>query len=114
MKKTVHPFSILGRFSLLLLVTILATSCSLLPSARPAAEVAAADEAEPTPIPTPIVAQKPMYTVARGDVVRRLQVTGRVVPVTEQELFFRSSGRVKAIHVKRNDTVTEGQVLAEL
>ncbi len=114
MKKTIHHLSILGRFSLLLLVTMLATSCSLLPSARPAAEVAAADEAEPTPIPTPIVAQKPMYTVARGDVVRRLQVTGRVVPVTEQELFFRSNGRVKAIHVKRNDTVTEGQVLAEL
>lgn len=114
MKKTLNRLSIPGRFSLLMLVAVLVASCSLLPSTRQTTESAASNDAEPTPIPTPIVAQKPMYTVARGDVVRRLQVTGRVVPVTEQELFFRSSGRVKAIYVKRNDTVTKGQVLADL
>jgi RND family efflux transporter MFP subunit len=113
MKKTRH-LSFFGRFSVLLFIAIITASCSLLPSSRPAVEVAAENEAEPTPIPTPIVPQKPMYTVERGDVVRRLQVTGRVVPVTEQELFFRSSGRVKHVYVKRNDTITQGQVLADL
>lgn len=116
MKKTRH-LSVLSRFSLLLFIAIITASCSLLPSSRSASpEVSGSSEgeAEPTPIPTAIVAQKPMYTAERGDVVRRLQVTGRVVPVTEQELFFRTNGRVNRVYVKRNDTVTQGQVLADL
>jgi multidrug efflux pump subunit AcrA (membrane-fusion protein) len=111
MKKTVRHLSLL---STILLIAILSASCSVLPSARTQVQPEAESEAEPTPIPTPIVPQKPVYTVEQGDVVRRLQVTGRVVPVTEEELFFRTNGRIKNVNVKRGDDVTAGQVLAEL
>lgn len=111
MKNTVRHLSLV---STILLIAILTTSCSILPSAQTQVQKEAAAEAEPTPIPTPIVPQKPVYTVDQGDVVRRLQVTGRVVPVTEDELFFRTNGRIKNVNVKRGDEVTKGQILAEL
>jgi multidrug efflux pump subunit AcrA (membrane-fusion protein) len=44
----------------------------------------------PTMVPTPIVAEKPTYTVQRGAVTKSLELIGRVVPVQQQELFFRS------------------------
>ena len=72
------------------------------------------DEATPTPIPTPIVPSKPTYEVQRGEVVKTIQFTGRIAPVVEEQLFFRSSGFVGAVNVKRNDWVEEGDVLAEL
>lgn len=68
----------------------------------------------PTLIPTPIVPNKPVYTVQRGDVVRRIQFVGRVAPLLEEELFFRSNGRIRNVFVKRDDFVTAGQLIAEL
>ncbi len=68
----------------------------------------------PTPIPTPIVPTKPTYTVERGPITNELQFTGRIVPVEEEELFFRTAGRVRNVYVKKNDPVTAGQVLADL
>lgn len=68
----------------------------------------------PTPIPTPIVPEKPTYTVEQGTVVRTLEFTGRVSPVVEQELFFKTDGFVGTVNVSRGDQVTAGQVLAEL
>ncbi|HET7088294.1 MAG TPA: efflux RND transporter periplasmic adaptor subunit, partial [Anaerolineae bacterium] len=71
-------------------------------------------EPTPTPFPTPIVPEKPVYTVARGTVTKTLEFTGRVTPVEQQELFFRTDGFVNAVYVERDARVTEGDVLAEL
>ena len=71
-------------------------------------------DATPTPIPTPIVPDKPTYLVQRGDVSEVLEFTARVSPVAEEELFFRTSGYVGAVYVKRDDWVEAGDLLAEL
>jgi len=92
---------------LLLLLLILLAGCR---GAAPATDSAAT----PTPLPTPIVAEKPTYTVQRGEVARTLEFTGRVAPVTEARLFFRANGRVLKVNVARGDMVQPGAVLAEL
>lgn len=71
-------------------------------------------EATPTPIPTSIVPTNPTYQVQRGEVVRLLQFSGRVAPVLEEELFFKVGGYVDEVYVRRNDEVTEDDLLAEL
>jgi macrolide-specific efflux system membrane fusion protein len=86
-------------------LAILATGCSSGP---------APEELTPTPIPTRAVPIKPTYKVQRGDVIMQVQFTGRIAPVVEQELFFRTNGRVRNIYVGRSDTVTATQVLADL
>lgn len=68
----------------------------------------------PTPLPTPLVPLKPTYTVQRGDVVSQITFTGRIRPVSEENLYFRKSGRLNKLYVRRGDVVTEGQLLAEL
>ena len=73
-----------------------------------------AAEQTPTPVPTSIVPTNPTYEVQRGDVVRLLQFSGRIAPLLEQELYFRTSGYVEKVYSRRNDTVQEGDVLAEL
>jgi multidrug efflux pump subunit AcrA (membrane-fusion protein) len=68
----------------------------------------------PTPLPTAIVPEKPAYTVQRGEVVENLAFTGRVSPVEEAELYFRTNGRVLRVYVQRGDAVQAGDKLAEL
>ena len=68
----------------------------------------------PTPLPTPAVPEKPLYTVEQGTVVNTLEFTGRVSPVLEQELFFKSDGFVADVFVARGDQVDEDDLLAEL
>lgn len=68
----------------------------------------------PTPLPTPIVPEKPVYVVEQGTVVNALEFTGRVLPVQEQALFFKSDGFVDQIFVQRGDMVAAGDVLAQL
>jgi len=91
----------------LLLVTLIAVSGCMGASSR-------GEEATPTPIPTPIVPAKPTYEVRRGEVVKTLEFTGRIAPVIEEELFFRTSGYVDAIYVDRDEWVQAGDILAEL
>jgi len=93
----------------LLTILIAVTGCR---SARSGSS--ARQEVTPTPIPTPIVPVKPTYQVQRGEVVKAIQFTGRVAPVVEQELFFRTAGYVGTVYVKRNDQVKAGDILAEL
>jgi len=94
------------------LATAIISGCALLPAGR---SQRVADEAPtPTPIPTAIVARKPTYTVEQGEVVKELTFSGRISPVVEEELFFRSDGRVRAVYVKRNEMVTKGTLIAEL
>lgn len=70
--------------------------------------------ATPTPVPTPIVARKPTYEVKRGEVVKTLEFTGRIAPVTEEDLFFRTSGFVGTVQASTYDEVQAGDILAEL
>lgn len=94
------------------LVIVIAGGCALLPAVN--TDRATDGLPTPTPIPTAIVPIKPTYTVQRGEVVDRLEFSGRISPVLEEDLFFRTSGRVRSVTAKRNELVTEGQVLAEL
>ncbi|MCL4869819.1 MAG: HlyD family efflux transporter periplasmic adaptor subunit [Anaerolineae bacterium] len=73
-----------------------------------------ADLVTPTPIPTPIVPERPTYIVQRGNIINTLEFTGRVSPILEQELFFRSDGFVDQIFVQRGERVQAGAVLAQL
>jgi multidrug efflux pump subunit AcrA (membrane-fusion protein) len=68
----------------------------------------------PTPLPTAVVREKTTYTVQRGTVVDSLTFTGRVSPVEEAELYFRTDGRVLNVYVERGDAVQTGDLLAEL
>jgi RND family efflux transporter MFP subunit len=70
--------------------------------------------ATPTPIPTPIVPTKPTYDVQRGEITHVLQFNARIAPATEEDIFFRTSGRVRNVYIEKGDFVTEGQVLADL
>ncbi|KPL06460.1 hypothetical protein AMJ86_08425 [bacterium SM23_57] len=91
-------------FAFLLMILIL-TGCN---NAAPDAN------ATPTSIPTQIVPSKPVYEVQRGDVIKELEFSGRISPVQEKELFFREDGYVKKVYAAKGDTVTAGQVIAEL
>ena len=75
---------------------------------------AVSNQPTPTPLPTPVVPEKPTYTVQRGSVVDTLEFTGRISPVQEQELFFKTDGFVDQMFVQRGDQVEGGQVLAQL
>ncbi len=68
----------------------------------------------PTPLPTPIVPEKPVYTVEQGTVVNALLFNGRVSPVVEEQLAFGREGTVKTVFATQGDTVSAGDVLAEL
>ncbi len=87
------------------LVSVLVSGCSSFGSSEPPT---------PTPIPTPVVAIKPIYQVQRGQVVKELEFAGRIAPVQEESLFFRTNGFVRQINVSRGAAVTAGQVLAQL
>ncbi len=99
---------------LFLLSMLLITACEILPSASGPRERAESQDATPTPIPTPIVPVKTTYTVEQGEVISLLEFTGRLAPVIESELFFRVDGRVRNIFARRNDVISEGQILADL
>lgn len=68
----------------------------------------------PTPIPTVVRPDKPTFTVQRGDIQARVDLTGNINVGNQQELAFRTGGRVKHIYAKVGDKVTQGQVLADL
>ncbi len=105
-----HPpwVSILAKTAILLFLALASIGCQGSPQQQPQEEVT------PTPIPTQAAPVNPVYTVQRGDVVQKIEFTGRIAPVVEQELFFRSDGRVRHVLVERNQSVKSGQLLADL
>src|SRR3972149_5019538 len=72
------------------------------------------EEPTPTPLPTVAALAKPTYTVQRGEVVELLTFNGRIAPINETEIFFRTNGRVRRIYVKEGDAIKTGQVIADL
>jgi len=102
-----------GRVALLI-ATLLAAASVVPVTGCSTGSSRSGDEATPTPIPTPIIPTKPTYVVESGEVVRKIDFTGRVAPVIEQELFFRASGYVDVVYFKRNAEVKEGDLVAEL
>lgn len=98
---------LLSFFTLLALASLaLATACS--------GGVSAKEQPTPTPIPTAVTSSKPTYTVTRGDITAQVQFSARVIPSVQEELFFRTDGRVRKVYVRGGASVTEGQVLADL
>ncbi len=98
----------------LLLALLVFGGCSLLPATGRQQAVLQQEGPTPTPIPTPIVPTKPTYKVQLGEVVKKIEFTGRVAPVKEEELFFRTAGWIRNVFVKRDDMVKTGTVLADL
>jgi HlyD family secretion protein len=70
--------------------------------------------ATPTAVPTPIVSEKPTYTVQKGTVTKFVQLTGRVVPSSQQDLSFHADGYVKEVFFKQGDAVKSGDLIARL
>jgi multidrug efflux pump subunit AcrA (membrane-fusion protein) len=92
--------------------TLVLVGCALLPAVN--TDRATDGQLTPTPIPTAVVPMKPTYTVQRGEIVKEIEFSGRISPVLEEDLFFRTGGRVRTVLAKRNDMVVKGQILAEL
>ena len=100
--------------TLLSLLAVISMMFGLVACSSGQVSTGGSESATPTPIPTSVVPTNPTYEVQRGDVVRLLQFSGRVAPVLEQELFFKTGGWVDTVYVRRNDVVQEGDLLAEL
>jgi RND family efflux transporter MFP subunit len=71
----------------------------------------AASEATPTPFPTPV---RPTFTVQRGDIIVEAKLSGRVVPLASQTVYFQITGQVREVYANVNDIVKQGQLLGEL
>jgi len=93
-------------------VALFLAGCALLPAVN--TDRSTDGLPTPTPIPTAVVPTKPTYKVQKGEIVSQLEFSGRVSPQKEDDLFFRTDGRVAKVLAKRNDMVKKGQVLAEL
>jgi multidrug efflux pump subunit AcrA (membrane-fusion protein) len=66
-----------------------------------------------TPIPTAPAAARPTYTVQRGTVEEVLPFTARWLPRDQYQLSFEVSGAVRSVNVRRGDTVSAGDLLAD-
>lgn len=67
-----------------------------------------------TPIPTAPAAARTTYTVQRGTVQDIFTFRGRWLPRDQTQLSFEVSGSVRAVNVRRDDTVNQGDLLADL
>lgn len=83
------------------------TACTSAPTAQQA-------EATSTPIPTAPVAAPPTYAVQRGDVSDIFDFSGRWEPRDQEQLAFQVNGSVRRVNVRRGDTVSAGDLIADL
>jgi RND family efflux transporter MFP subunit len=98
----------------LLSILVLLALASLGAAAGCSAGASAQAQATPTPYPTPVQASKPTFPVQRGDITAQVQFSARIIPAVQEELFFRTDGRIRKVYVRGGDAVTKGQVLADL
>ncbi len=96
-------------FLLTLIILLIVTGCG----AEPQNVAPAAQEATSTPIPTAPAVARPTYVVQRGDVQEILEFSGRWLPRDQAPLAFEIAGTVRQVTVRRGDTVTAGQLLAD-
>jgi macrolide-specific efflux system membrane fusion protein len=92
----------------ILLVCLACLSCFACEKSPQTAEVT------PTPLPTSPALAKPTYNVQVGDVIGLVRFTGRIMPVIQEDVLFKINGRVLNVYVKEGDSVTQGQILADL
>lgn len=84
---------------------LILSGCSLLP--READEI-------PPPLTAPAKSVKVIYTVKKGDIQERVQLRAQFAPRNEATLMFKQGGRLKQRYVDAGQSVTAGQLLAEL
>jgi multidrug efflux pump subunit AcrA (membrane-fusion protein) len=70
-------------------------------------------EATSTPRPTAPAVARPTYIVQRGDVQETLEFSGRWQPRDQLPLAFETSGTIRQVNVRRGDTVSAGDLLAD-
>ncbi len=87
---------------LLCLLSILMSGC---------AQGVGGGQATPTPVPLPAYTT---YTVQRGDIIINTELAGQVEAVALNTVFFPMDGHVDHVYVQLNETVTKGQLLADL
>ena len=73
-----------------------------------------ATQATPTPLPVDAALTDITYTVSQGVIERVIEETARVVPIQSKTFSFGRDGVVSKILVAIGDSVTVGQLLAEL
>jgi macrolide-specific efflux system membrane fusion protein len=94
--------------SCLISMTLVVTSgCGLLPKENN-------EEVIPL-ISPPKISKKPEYTVKTDTIETNVRGSGKIMATREEELFFTiDNKRLKEIYVKPGQTVTKGQLIAEL
>lgn len=100
----------IGRIVLFSFAAAVFAACEPAPNAQPAQQA----QATSTPFPTAPAVARPRYTVVRGDLVNPLEFTGRWQPRDQVTLAFDTNGTVRRVEVRRDDTVSQGQLLADL
>lgn len=95
------------RMILFICIFILSVSCT-------GRNAAAPPEVTPTPVPTQMEAANPVYNVQRGEIVSKVEFLARVTPVVQQDLFFKTDGRVRNLYIENKQAVKAGGVIADL
>ncbi len=95
----------------ILLLLLLLVGCTLQPTTDPRRPN---PENEPTMVPTAIAIEKPTYVVEKGSVTSQLFKSGRVTPVTQNQLHFTIEGQIATLSANKGDTVLAGDVVATL
>lgn len=91
--------------SAILLVMLLLTACGSSPEQQVPTS---------TPIPTAPAAAPPTYAVQRGEVEEVFEFSGRWQPRDQQPLAFEVAGTARRVNVRRGDTVSAGDLLADM
>ncbi len=91
-------------FRLLAGVFLLLTACSANSEAIPT----------PTKVPRAVAPIKQTYEVQRGEVIERIQFTGRVMPVTQANVMFLVDGRVRGTYAEEGQPIAAGDLIADL
>lgn len=91
----------------MVILALLLSGCSLLPNEKE-------EEVIPDIVP-PKISQKPEHTVATKTLETKVTVIGKIISLEEETMYFTKGDlNVKDVFVKTGDTVSAGQVIAEL